>query len=111
MLTIEETEPDLLSASEKENRARYRPERPVYLDQAKLHQLRELIETVWLGDCNPPPQVQKMVDKAHRVGNDFSARLAIRALRLEQALIDCHERIIRLEWNLAQSGKPAQAGQ
>lgn len=80
------------------------------MDQAELHQLRELIGTVWLNGYTPSPQAQKIVARANRAGNDFTDRLAVRALRLEQALIVAHERIIRLEWKLVQLGKAGSDG-
>lgn len=109
MLTIEDAETPVLASPARTTRDRFRSERPASLDQAELHQLRELIDTVWVGNCMPPPQAQKIVDRASRIGSDFSARLAVRALRLEQALFMAHERIIRLEWKLAQMNKLAVA--
>lgn len=110
MLKIEGTDSPALTSSANMPRSQYRPERPASMDQADLHQLRELIGTVWLSGYMPSPQAQKIVDRANRGGEDFAARLAVRALRLEQALITAHERILRLEWQLAQLGKPALAG-
>jgi hypothetical protein len=75
------------------------------LTQADLSELRELIGTIWLTGHSPSPEVDQIVASFNRVGSGFTARLAVRALRLEQALNAAQERIICLEWNLAQANK------
>ncbi len=87
------------------------PERPAALDQADLQELDELIDTVWLKGYMPSPEADRIVARASRAGAEFASRLAIRALRLEQALIAAQGRIIRLEWTLAQAAKPHRVGQ
>lgn len=110
MLKTEGTAPPALTSPTTMLRAPSRPERTATMDQAELHQMRELISTVWLNGYTPSPQVKKTIAKANRAGDDFAARLAVRALRLEQALIVAHERIIRLEWQSAQRSKLATVG-
>lgn len=75
------------------------------LTQADLSELRELIGTIWLTGHSPSPEVDQIVSSFNRVGSGFTARLAVHALRLEQALNAAQERIICLEWNLAQANK------
>jgi len=87
------------------------PERPAALDQADLQELDELMDTVWLKGYMPSPEADRIVARASRAGGEFASRLAIRALRLEQALIAAQGRIIRLEWTLAQTAKPHRVGQ
>jgi len=82
----------------KESSVKRLPERPIPLNQADLQELCELIDTVWLRGYKPSPAVDQIVATANRVGSDFTSRLAMRALRLEQALIVAQERIIRLAW-------------
>lgn len=86
-------------------------ERPVALDQADLQELDDLMDTVWLKGYLPSPEADQIVARASRAGREFASRLAIRALRLEQALIAAQGRIIRLEWTLAQAAKPRRVGQ
>lgn len=80
-------------------------EPPALLSKSDLYELRELIGTIWTAGFSPSPDVDQIVASANRVGSGFTARLAIRSLRLEQALIEAQEKIIRLEWRLAQINK------
>ncbi len=77
------------------------------LTRSDLSELRELIGSICLTGYSPSPEVDQIVTSFNRAGSNFTARLAVRALRLEQALNVAQERNIRLEWNLAQANKMA----
>ncbi|MFY9328536.1 MAG: hypothetical protein WAO76_11040 [Georgfuchsia sp.] len=95
---------------EDEDRDPSQPEHPALLNRTDLYELGELIGTIWLASYTPSPEVDQIIAGANRSGNSFTARLAVRALRLEQALIEAQERIIRLEWQLAQIKKCRNKG-
>jgi hypothetical protein len=52
-------------------------------------------------------EVRKLLHTTARRTPEFSLRLALTALRLEQGLRDAQERIIRLQWELAQCKRQA----
>jgi len=75
------------------------------LTKGDLNELREMLGSIRLAGYAPSTEVEQIVTSFDRVGSNFYARLAIRALRLEQALNVAQERIIRLEWYLVSTTK------
>jgi len=66
-------------------------------------ELEELIATVHASTQTPGREVEALVKHALDLDRRFSARLALRALHIEQALRDAHERTIVLQWELGQA--------
>ncbi len=81
-----------------------------FLTKTDLSKLRELIGSVWLVGYSHAPEVDQIVNSFNRVGSNFTSRLAVRAHRLEQELNVAQERIIRLEWTIAQANKIGHSG-
>jgi len=71
--------------------------------------LFELEELIRMASAAPArdiaPQVLAVLQTAARRTPEFSLRLALTALRLEQGLREAQERIIHLQWKLAQCRK------
>ena len=80
------------------------------MTKTDLSKLRELIGSVWLVGYSHAPEVDQIVNSFNRVGSNFTSRLAVRAHRLEQELNVAQERIIRLEWTIAQANKIGHSG-
>jgi hypothetical protein len=94
------TEPLLQSDAEPPGAA---PERDTLLEPS-LRQLESLIRGVL---ATPAEQIDDdvvaLVRHATKARPKFSVVLALRALRLEQGLREAQQRLIQLQWELAQS--------
>jgi hypothetical protein len=74
-----------------------------------LDELGELIATVHASAYVHSGELVKLVERALKEDQQFTARLALRALRLEQALRDAQERLIHQQWEIAQCLRREQA--
>ncbi len=77
--------------------------RPNGASEIELHEFEELVRMVCMAPARAvDPRIVALLQSAARRTPEFSLRLALTALRLEQGLQKTQECIIRLQWELAQ---------